>query len=586
MSAGPLQPSTVLASVGMALLGFVLFVATGQDDPYISYWPAHTLVQFGEMVNYNGERVEQSSSLLHVLLLAIASGVSRTPVPVAGYWIGVVAGFITLLRACVLSERLGYARTAWLPLLLGSTSIYIYWWFGGLETALVGWLGVEAAIAACDVAAGRARAGSPRLIAVTLAMVMVRPESFLVLGLSVAAWWLVERLPAAKAKANANGSDDPLRGRILGWLGVIAVCTVAVTGFRWFYFDALMPQPVSAKIGAGSLDRLVSGLRYTLQTGILRPYALPFFGALLVVPLLGVRALRGGGTSAGERFTVLLVLATVAFTVTSGGDWMRGGRFFAHFAPLVVVLCVGALSNLRLSPRLRTVGFALALVGNLSGMALLVGIESTGRPLWEFWKVDARVREHTAGVDSDWTERASRIRTRDLLFLPETLRVVDATLQLQPRVVVLSRQAGMVMYYLAERFYPRIDFFDLHGLTSRTLTDLRDELELVSESNGVKMTLNQYLDHAEREEALPMPDVIFDLGVRSKPPRGGAYSIVYQQAGASPGVPIGFGDRPWRMDFSVEQYLAVRRELAPRVMGPTRVFDWSREIARSQGRLP
>ena len=59
-----------LPSVFLVAVGLRYFVSTGRDDSHITYWPAYTLAHFGDILNYNGERVEQSSSLLHVLVLA------------------------------------------------------------------------------------------------------------------------------------------------------------------------------------------------------------------------------------------------------------------------------------------------------------------------------------------------------------------------------------------------------------------------------------------------------------------------------------------------------------------------------------
>src|SRR5579872_3509203 len=70
MKGGGRQIWLVAAAVAIFLaLGFVFFRSTGQDDSYISYWPAHTLARYGSIVNYSGDAVEQSSSLLWVLML-------------------------------------------------------------------------------------------------------------------------------------------------------------------------------------------------------------------------------------------------------------------------------------------------------------------------------------------------------------------------------------------------------------------------------------------------------------------------------------------------------------------------------------
>ncbi|AUX28516.1 MULTISPECIES: hypothetical protein [Sorangium] len=64
----PRGSAVVIAVIAaFVLLGFVLLSAPGHDDSHITYWAAHTLEEHGQILNYNGERVEQSSSLAHVL---------------------------------------------------------------------------------------------------------------------------------------------------------------------------------------------------------------------------------------------------------------------------------------------------------------------------------------------------------------------------------------------------------------------------------------------------------------------------------------------------------------------------------------
>src|SRR5689334_2064756 len=78
--AAALRPARIGADtmlVGFFLLvavlhGALLYTASGHDDSHITYWAARTLAASGEILNYNGERIEQSSTLLLVLLLAAA----------------------------------------------------------------------------------------------------------------------------------------------------------------------------------------------------------------------------------------------------------------------------------------------------------------------------------------------------------------------------------------------------------------------------------------------------------------------------------------------------------------------------------
>src|SRR5436189_4068782 len=74
-----------LAPAGLlVLLGGLLFSSSGRDDCYITYWSAHALASTGEIVNYSGERVEQSSSLAHVLCLAALARLIPLPLPTIG----------------------------------------------------------------------------------------------------------------------------------------------------------------------------------------------------------------------------------------------------------------------------------------------------------------------------------------------------------------------------------------------------------------------------------------------------------------------------------------------------------------------
>ncbi|HNE27195.1 MAG TPA: hypothetical protein PLH12_08650, partial [Pseudomonadales bacterium] len=45
-------------------IGFFIYGSTGHDDSHINFWNVYTLLTQGELVNYNGERVEQTTSLL------------------------------------------------------------------------------------------------------------------------------------------------------------------------------------------------------------------------------------------------------------------------------------------------------------------------------------------------------------------------------------------------------------------------------------------------------------------------------------------------------------------------------------------
>lgn len=72
--------SVLVGVTGFLGAGYLFFGSTGRDDVFISVWPAFTLVEFGELVNYNFSHVEQSSSLLTVVVNAALYAATRANV--------------------------------------------------------------------------------------------------------------------------------------------------------------------------------------------------------------------------------------------------------------------------------------------------------------------------------------------------------------------------------------------------------------------------------------------------------------------------------------------------------------------------
>ena len=95
------------AAIGCFLIfGILLLPSTGRDDTHITYWAAHSLANFGEIVNYSGDRVEQSSSLLLVVALAVLGWIIPLPLTELGWLFSVLFGVGTLL----VSARLAAIR--------------------------------------------------------------------------------------------------------------------------------------------------------------------------------------------------------------------------------------------------------------------------------------------------------------------------------------------------------------------------------------------------------------------------------------------------------------------------------------------
>lgn len=125
--------------LGLAFLHGVLLCSgsTGTDDAYITYWSAKTLSDWGRIVNYNGDALEQGSSLLHIIILATLHKLSGIPFAPLGIYLSAFLGGLTLLVAWHLASAL-QIKYAWFVIFFCAVFPYfVYWSFAGLETTLV-----------------------------------------------------------------------------------------------------------------------------------------------------------------------------------------------------------------------------------------------------------------------------------------------------------------------------------------------------------------------------------------------------------------------------------------------------------------
>ena len=125
----------------MALLGLALHAGAGRDDVFITLHAGEQLGAGGGLVGWNGERVEMSTSLLHVWLVAFLSWLG--PTYLSNKLCGLAAGLAVLVvihRSRELlfpderSRGLAHALTIGA---LSTTPSFLYWLLGGLETPFV-----------------------------------------------------------------------------------------------------------------------------------------------------------------------------------------------------------------------------------------------------------------------------------------------------------------------------------------------------------------------------------------------------------------------------------------------------------------
>jgi hypothetical protein len=484
----------------LVVSGAVLFPSSGRDDVHITYWAAHALQTQGAILNYSLAAVEQSSSLLHVLLLAALARVTELDLTTLGTPLSVLFGALAVMGSAQLARRFEPRAASWAAALAATCAPLVYWSFGALETTLVAFLLTRFVIALTDALREPPAAPLWPTLAWGALYVLVRPE----------AWFVLTAAMLATAVLSAP-RRFPLTRVAWTWLGLSAVFAL-LCAWRLHQFGLPLPQPVYAKVSGHWLDSLRQGLDYLARSARQAPGLM----VLLFVALLGaVPALRDAALRRRLAPLIAACAAQGAFLLASGGDWMEGARFFVPIIPALAALA--ALALLRLGePWCLRIGLAALALG-LSTQLYAMRRWSTAVPLVQAERY-ARYTED-AGLNPvrfSVFERLNRVHLRDALFLPRLEAVVDARLQHQREVVLMSAQAGMLPYHLLQTRAGRVRFIDMAGLTSREFPDcalIKRELP-VHVAGGLGMTHEFYLAHREaleRECGVPRPDIVFDL---------------------------------------------------------------------------
>jgi len=584
-------------------LWILIHSATGRDDVYLTLWQAKTLAEHGALWNYNNEPVIQSSSLLHVLLLAALYKVSGIALPTLAYWFCLVLGAGTVAMSWWLAGLLPGGNPLAAAAFCAVFPFLPYWSLGSLETTLVA-LVLSAYLGGLLTTL---RSGTLIASASAMAYVLARPEAIFVLAAfngALLVVWLMRR------RQNCSWADRA---------AISFAASLLATGALWrwmiLYTGGPMPQPVYAKVEGVTLGAIVLGIKYMYV--VCTPTLLFLCGAIAAVALSDLM----GDLSLDDPRLIMstLVLAYLAFVITSGGDWMEGGRFVVPILPTMAALGMASLPRISLATvRLLTGGTAIACLatslisspceyihgagaitilaalplavllifraprGSTPGAVAIVAVlisavvshalffvrESTGT---NFFRVESVKREAAsrskrgaAFLDSDyarsfeWVESANRIHMRDILFIDRMENILrQLNRQLQRPVVVATGQGGMVVYYLAARNPSALRFIDMAGLFTNDFTKCP-----ASEGNrrgpwGLPLPLGS---EAKMRElfggcGLPQPDVVFWVGDANMSPPG--YLAVDSVPAASLGGKHYF-DGP---EVGLNQTVAVRRDL-------------------------
>ena len=516
----------------LVLLGGLLFPSAGHDDTHITCWPAYTLSHFGQILNYNGDRVEQSSSLLQVLVLAALNKLTDVDLLTLAKLSSIAFGAASVLLLFILVTRLTDRAAAFCAAMLAATSTPIaYWAFSGMETALVSFTGLWLIVTAADYLTGRPGASVWKPALAVSAFALVRPEAPLL---------IVCLLASALAVAHLHGMytrGDTVRRKAIGQretllLALAALVCASLFAFRWMYFGALVPQPATAKFPSFSIHKVVEGLHYFKRHAWNDGPATATVTVAIVlsVCVAALSQLRARTLNVYGVLSLLFVVGYVCCVVVSGGDWMEGGRFLAHFLPVAIgfiPLAVEAVSRHRWAMPVIT-----AVLVTLQGTTVVTFTKnsSPSLPLW----ADVGTAVGDVRGRYSWFERHNRINVRDMQMIDQLDDVITQISSRTPGpLVVFSGQMGIVPYRVALRHFGRVRFQDRFGLIERTLTDCAITRSAPRDTGGLIVSFEEYfakLSELEQSCRITRPDLIYSLGDFTSAAAYG-YRKIYSQHG-------------------------------------------------------
>lgn len=550
------------------LAGFLVYGSTGHDDSHINFWVVHTLLTRGELVNYNGERVEQTTSLLQDCLTAALAFAWQSQLVTLGYLVDIFAALASCLLGLYLAWQLAPGLALWLPALVLASGSFLLWTYGGMGAPLTA-LCLLATIAGWHHWLTVPRIGLSAWIALallTLALVLVRPEMPLVatamaMALTILCW-----------------AKPAWRRRSLVLLGMMIVASLGLLLWQHIYFGSWLPVPAVAKQGGDWLTRWQRGSYYWLFSSVQNP-VVPL-ALLASLPVLRDSWQAWIGRIAMDTGLLLRALAALTlwtyggFVWTAGGDWMQAGRFFV---PLVAPAALLLLAMLERWP-LRWLAVLVAATLTLLQTSLqypLVATKSHGTPAW----VQTRILpEHAARYGI--FERLNQEHVRDMAVIDHLAEIIPSLhRELGRPVRLMSGQAGMVFYYTAQQFAGQVHFRDLRGLVEGSLTLCPVLRDVPRSAQGLFWGYREffaYLPQLEQQCGITAPDIIYDLNDMTQKmgktlePLG--YTLIHRETGFVVENPTTL---PYFRLLSPNM-IFVRNELLP-LLGdkPLRIVDYS-----------
>jgi len=558
----------------LMLAGFCLYGSSGQDDSHITFWASYTLKETGEILNYNGDRIEQSSSLLLTVIIAFFSKASTIAVVTTGYLIALIAAALAIYLSWQLLDRLQLSCKKFTIVLLATSPAFLSWASSGMEGTLAAACVLWFILVWGDLLHKKTSINARSLLLATIAtgcFISVRPEMVIVVAVAVFTITIWKKL---------SGSNTTINNTPTLWLGAVTtLCILALTAWRYYYFGAVMPLPVSAKAPALTIEKIREGLLYLLHFGFLN---ITYLIGLIYFIFYLINTFRNRIKGEPDKHHLLLAgiiyVLYAAFIVCSGGDWMPMGRFLVPVLPLAAMgTALATQSILKKYTDYKNYGacflFSFMILLNILANGMTLTRDTQGIPLWSSVHLSSAMEKYSP------LEKYNQVHVRDLGIidaLDETINKLAIVNKDQP-VTLISASAGLVYFHIAKMNavspgFKKIFFYDIRGLTEKSLTDCPLTNRYPRRTEGLAITYDEFLSQQpllDEQCHIKKPDIIFEFNdmyreLPQKISRYG-YTMIYQEGGRIIENDTFF---PTHGSFATD-FIMVRNDLLPTLGNPT-----------------
>lgn len=524
------------------LAGFLLFGPSGRDDVYMTLWPAQQFSERAEIVNYNGDAIEQSSSLLHVVVLGSVYRLVGGNIVGLNFSLMLIFGLLSIVLTLLLARKLELPLH-WVAIAMGAQACFVYWSMGGLDAVLAAfcWLCLLLAYLRFEK-----REKWLWLLVSVVAVITVRPENGFVL-LGVFGLLAVFRLfPKGAAGLDLKQAKLPL---IAISMGIIVACVLGLA--RLYLTGTWFPQPVIAKASSPDFNRLLMGSKYLFRQTRQHP-ELAFLW--LGIALSAFQLFRRKQLHIVTELSLAIATTGMLFVLVVGGDWMENARFVVPYLPILILLLFAALGDL---PSKVKLGGSVVFV-----LFCVFGLIQTARTQGTGYGILTKPNLQDSDFDKfAFAERNNRDHLRDFhplaVLQRETARIFHAS---GKKVTILSHQAGFMMFHLANSNPEQFRFIDLMGLCTTDFTDCEVTKQRGNLNGGLNMDLVFLFDNLpllSEKCGFEAPDIVFDLDqqdfILSNHLHANNYKIVNIQKGI---MPMGTGAFPG-LEIDATEFVAV-----------------------------